>query len=911
MASQSESQTQTLGDSLPPSRAPSMRQSQSQQSQQWSASQQSQSQTLAPSTSASTTAPDDDEDDDCIMVESNSAPAPAPRPQSQSQSQPVLPSQPQPRAPAGALYSGGTTYARVAEAHTNRNKHLTDPIEELEAGYASAGETGNNQWRAKGLKRLVGLLKRLDYVVSEDNVDRLSTLRGVGEKMLDIMKTLLQTGSCDRLKEMRGSETMMRMQELSSIHGIGAETARKLLQRSIFSVADVRERSGMASLRTEAALPPSSAEDMVWEQHQEVVEVEVEKMGVEEEKSIGASVLGAGSVSLSCAPSAAQPSSSAHEAAALKREASRAPTHTSITAHHNSSASPVSVPPSAAPASAPATASPHKRLKRHDAGLLTRRDAGVLVKGESGADGSIRKEADVQRNHEFVYISQNTKTSASSSSASASGPAFACRLHYRGHTLPVPLPIVDAPVPFAVTFDAYDAMLGRCYLYWHRYGFRHRETEVLLRRYLDRIIAHDNTTTGIKQQKLESSMISTNKPTINGFAPVSTRAPRVPRGPRPTAPLVLQDAQRVGLLFNTDHQLRMPRTEVASIVAYVQFCMDIVCPGAIVVCCGSFRRGKGNSGDCDVLVCHPAWEASPRGEQARSRVLRRLLWALQIYNTPNRPSAVEIAVATSSNKDGAERFSQFCVENGLSDDKLTDDLDTAAFAANTPDNMWVRPASPSPAHHRVLPSLRDSHSSLHTLPPAVPFITGALRGFFPVPDRAPPSQPPGSPTYNDQGLCGPLPEGAKSPIHGHTYPENILLRANVSPSALSTTHDPDQRRQDTTYDTTWMGFCRLPPWCSEASGRNRRLDIKLFAAPHLPFALLYFTGSDHFNRSMRYYAKRMKHTLSESALRSAERVRGVKVSQGKAYFCRSEREVFEAMSLEYVEPWHRNVYDIV
>ena len=52
----------------------------------------------------------------------------------------------------------------------------------------------------------------------------------------------------------------------------------------------------------------------------------------------------------------------------------------------------------------------------------------------------------------------------------------------------------------------------------------------------------------------------------------------------------------------------------------------------------------------------------------------------------------------------------------------------------------------------------------------------------------------------------------------------------------------------------------------------RRIDIKVYPRSMYAFALLYFTGSDHFNRSMRWYAHYLKighhvgHKLSDDGL---------------------------------------------
>ena len=106
-----------------------------------------------------------------------------------------------------------------------------------------------------------------------------------------------------------------------------------------------------------------------------------------------------------------------------------------------------------------------------------------------------------------------------------------------------------------------------------------------------------------------------------------------------------------------------------------------------------------------------------------------------------------------------------------------------------------------------------------------------------------------------------------------------------------------------------MLFVKLPSSHAQCSGVHRRLDIKIYSAPCFPFALLYFTGSDHFNRSMRFYAKKNHLALSDNGLYPAIRSRGEKVWVGKSVFCRTERDVFEALGLKYVPPRLRNVYE--
>eukprot|EP00227_Mantoniella_beaufortii_P005319 CAMPEP_0197613870 /NCGR_PEP_ID=MMETSP1326-20131121/59237_1 /TAXON_ID=1155430 /ORGANISM="Genus nov. species nov., Strain RCC2288" /LENGTH=99 /DNA_ID=CAMNT_0043182735 /DNA_START=600 /DNA_END=899 /DNA_ORIENTATION=- len=85
---------------------------------------------------------------------------------------------------------------------------------------------------------------------------------------------------------------------------------------------------------------------------------------------------------------------------------------------------------------------------------------------------------------------------------------------------------------------------------------------------------------------------------------------------------------------------------------------------------------------------------------------------------------------------------------------------------------------------------------------------------------------------------------------------------------------------------------------------HRRLDLKVYSPEQLPFALLYFTGSDYFNRSMRWWAKKhMGISLNDKTMNREQgnpesRIHGV-------YRC--EADVFKALDLEYVSPPDRSI----
>uniref|UniRef100_A0A8C5TMX7 DNA polymerase n=1 Tax=Malurus cyaneus samueli TaxID=2593467 RepID=A0A8C5TMX7_9PASS len=111
-------------------------------------------------------------------------------------------------------------------------------------------------------------------------------------------------------------------------------------------------------------------------------------------------------------------------------------------------------------------------------------------------------------------------------------------------------------------------------------------------------------------------------------------------------------------------------------------------------------------------------------------------------------------------------------------------------------------------------------------------------------------------------------------------------------------------QEDNGEQKKYLGVCRLPG----PAQRHRRLDIIVVPYREFACALLYFTGSAHFNRSMRALAKTKGMSLSEHALSSAV-VRGsggAKVSSGHTLPTPTERDVFIQLGLPYREPSERD-----
>lgn len=101
----------------------------------------------------------------------------------------------------------------------------------------------------------------------------------------------------------------------------------------------------------------------------------------------------------------------------------------------------------------------------------------------------------------------------------------------------------------------------------------------------------------------------------------------------------------------------------------------------------------------------------------------------------------------------------------------------------------------------------------------------------------------------------------------------------------------------------YLGVCKLPG----ENTKHRRLDIIVVPYNEWACSLLYFTGSDYFNRSMRLLAKKNGMSLSEHSLNTGVVRKGSeKISEGTPLPVFSEKDVFDYLGLEYREPHERD-----
>ncbi|KAL7752571.1 hypothetical protein RI367_002105 [Sorochytrium milnesiophthora] len=106
---------------------------------------------------------------------------------------------------------------------------------------------------------------------------------------------------------------------------------------------------------------------------------------------------------------------------------------------------------------------------------------------------------------------------------------------------------------------------------------------------------------------------------------------------------------------------------------------------------------------------------------------------------------------------------------------------------------------------------------------------------------------------------------------------------------------------DTVLDK-YMGVARL-----SKGHLPRRLDLLLVPFKELGAAMLYFTGNDIFNRSIRLLARQKGMSLNQHGLyRHVQRHRGNKLNDGEWIAGRTEMEIFEALRVPYLTPEQRN-----
>ena len=100
---------------------------------------------------------------------------------------------------------------------------------------------------------------------------------------------------------------------------------------------------------------------------------------------------------------------------------------------------------------------------------------------------------------------------------------------------------------------------------------------------------------------------------------------------------------------------------------------------------------------------------------------------------------------------------------------------------------------------------------------------------------------------------------------------------------------------------TFEGVARLP------GGLHRRLDIKVYPRKYYAWALMHFTGSANFNRSIRLFAKTKGLKLTDEGIFPAIRKNGETHCGASLIACYTEEDIFRLFDMPYKPPEQRDL----
>ncbi|XP_074647174.1 DNA polymerase lambda-like isoform X2 [Tubulanus polymorphus] len=111
-------------------------------------------------------------------------------------------------------------------------------------------------------------------------------------------------------------------------------------------------------------------------------------------------------------------------------------------------------------------------------------------------------------------------------------------------------------------------------------------------------------------------------------------------------------------------------------------------------------------------------------------------------------------------------------------------------------------------------------------------------------------------------------------------------------------------QENTGNQKKYLGVCKLS---GALYTKHRRLDIIVVPYDEFGCALVYFTGSAHFNRSLRHMCKKLGMSLNEHSLNvGVVRKDGEKINPGRKVPTPTEESVFKFLAVPYRPPKERD-----
>ena len=353
---------------------------------------------------------------------------------------------------------------------------------------------------------------------------------------------------------------------------------------------------------------------------------------------------------------------------------------------------------------------------------------------------------------------------------------------------------------------------------------------------------------------------------------------------------LLTPNQRIGLKHYGEFELKMPREEAAAIGQICREAVDEVCGPrrCRVTLAGSFRRGKPFCGDVDVLIA--PWheflqDASQLSEEeietveSEDRLRERDVSAECRADGRMGDRAGGTSTALDYTSTALEYNSTALEYNSTAAVQLS-------AAAEVPKALVPVPKKSASPKRRYVDRLDDILPNVLAVIKKRGLITDDLgkgegRSYMGV-ARVPMDVPLACEGDGPGGGSGGTPEGTP------------VLLPSRAPSSARGEHENDASPA-------------YPNKSENPARKFRRIDIKVYAPEEYPFALLYFTGSGYFNRSMRWWSKKKfnEMSLGDKGFRLVSGAAESKVTHTKPFL--EERDIFEYLKLAYVAPEDRCV----
>ena len=423
-------------------------------------------------------------------------------------------------------------------------------------------------------------------------------------------------------------------------------------------------------------------------------------------------------------------------------------------------------------------------------------------------------------------------------------------------------------------------------------------------------------------------------------------------------PSVLNDEQTIGLRHLSDFESRIPRAEMALLEEIVRRAAAAHQPPLQMTVCGSYRRGKPDSGDIDCLLCHPSFSSAPadRDGGASPRWLSTIVEALKATGfvtdvislglkkcacVCRLPEAQWQTLAGSNTGTPPEAGGPAASEptNGKAatdpsvDDADTDCVDESSIVASLAhvggggsggggshgeEATPTAPAVALPTFKQLLAkkaALRQGKQASTNL-----FSAWQAQKAGGTSDAAAPSS--SSPAPSSAGAHGSLDVMATmgdAASGGSKHAQRIkemraeMLAESSSAAAATVAALPGAAPMDVVGGPSFglsafgsSAFGSFDATAKERGPRYRRLDLRLVPYESYFTSILYFTGSDEHNKQMRSAAIAQGLKLSEYGVYRVTKATDGNDVEVALPGLDSEHAVYKALGMAYKAPHERN-----